>query len=238
MTEPNDLVPLKGIVFDKDGTLFDFNATWGAWAYTMLQQEVPADPDRLSALAETLGFDMQTRRFRPGSIVIAETLDTVAEAMQPYLPDTSHAALVERLIRGAEDVPQVPATRLDLFCDRLKDLGLIIGVATNDGARPAIAHLTRAGIADRFAFIAGYDSGYGAKPGTGQLHGFCEETGLSPDQCAMVGDSLHDLMAGKAAGMRTVGVLTGPAPEAELAPVADIVLPSIAALPDWAVRQL
>jgi phosphoglycolate phosphatase len=54
----------------------------------------------------------------------------------------------------------------------------------------------------------------------------------------MVGDSLHDLHAGRAAGMRTVGVLTGPAPRAELSPEADIVLGSIAELPDWLATQI
>ena len=48
----------------------------------------------------------------------------------------------------------------------------------------------------------------------------------------MVGDSTHDLIAGRAAGMQTVGVLTGMA-EAELAPLADAVLPDIGHLPDW-----
>jgi phosphoglycolate phosphatase len=30
---------IKGIIFDKDGTLFDFNATWGAWTRGMLEAE-------------------------------------------------------------------------------------------------------------------------------------------------------------------------------------------------------
>ena len=62
---------------------------------------------------------------------------------------------------------------------------------------------------------------------------FCEATGLSPDVCVMVGDSTHDLHAGRAAGMSTVAVLTGVAQAAELAPHADVVLPSIADLPRW-----
>jgi phosphoglycolate phosphatase len=49
----------------------------------------------------------------------------------------------------------------------------------------------------------------------------------------MVGDSLHDLVAGRAAGMQTVGVLTGPACRAELAPCADAVLPDIGHLTEW-----
>ena len=49
----------------------------------------------------------------------------------------------------------------------------------------------------------------------------------------MVGDSRHDLIAGKAAGMPVVAVLTGVAEAGELAPVADAVLPDIGHRPDW-----
>jgi phosphoglycolate phosphatase len=49
----------------------------------------------------------------------------------------------------------------------------------------------------------------------------------------MVGDSTHDLDAGRAAGMATVGVLTGLAGAADLAPHADAILPDIGALPGW-----
>jgi phosphoglycolate phosphatase len=49
----------------------------------------------------------------------------------------------------------------------------------------------------------------------------------------MVGDSTHDLRAGRAAGMRTIGVLTGLATAQELSPLATAVLPDIGHLPNW-----
>jgi phosphoglycolate phosphatase len=49
----------------------------------------------------------------------------------------------------------------------------------------------------------------------------------------MVGDSLHDLHAARAAGMVGVGVLSGPARAEVLAPVADVVLDDIAAIAGW-----
>ncbi|WP_342662245.1 HAD-IA family hydrolase [Rubellimicrobium thermophilum] len=86
---------------------------------------------------------------------------------------------------------------------------------------------------DLFGFVAGYDSGWGGKPGPGQLLAFAESAGLDPADCAMVGDSLHDLAAARAAGMRGIGVLTGVAGRETLAPAAEVVLESIATLPDW-----
>ena len=81
-------------------------------------------------------------------------------------------------------------------------------------------------------FVAGSDTGYGSKPAPEPLLAFAEKTDLKADEIAMVGDSLHDLQAANAAGMIRVAVLTGMATEKQLKNFADIVLPSIADLPD------
>ena len=53
----------------------------------------------------------------------------------------------------------------------------------------------------------------------------------------MVGDSRHDLEAGRAAGMRTIAVLTGVAKRGDLAGHADVVLDDIGAIPAWLDAQ-
>lgn len=228
---------IKGIIFDKDGTLFDFNATWGAWTQQMIRTESGGDVARTGALADLLGYDLGRGVFYPDSIVIAETVEVVADAMLTLLKGESKAQLVKRMRSAAKQVPQVQAAPLATLLARLKDMGLVIGVATNDSEDPARAHLAKAQVLDLFDFVAGYDSGFGGKPAAGQLLGFCAATGLAPAACIMVGDSTHDLHAGIAAGMRTVGVLTGPALASDLHPLADVVLTSIADLPDWVAAQ-
>ncbi len=229
MTSP----PLAGVIFDKDGTLFDFNATWGAWTRAVLEREAGGDPARLVPLADALGYDLATNLFRPDSLVIASTVQDVAAAVLPHVEETSADAVIARFNAAAMDAPQIEAAPLISFVNRLTQAGLKIGVATNDAEAPARAHLREAGIEGAFDFIAGFDSGYGGKPAPGQLFGFCDAMRLTPAQCVMVGDSTHDLHAGRAAGMRTVAVLTGVADHAALAPHADVVLPSIAELPAW-----
>ena len=228
---------IRGIIFDKDGTLFDFNATWGAWARGMLLAETAGDPDLFDELAEALGYDTAQNRFAPGSVVIASTVGEVADTIQGVIPGLDRQDLLSRMNSAAAGVAQVEAVPLQPYFAGLRQLGLTLGIATNDAEAPARAHLERAGVAAHFAFIAGYDSGYGGKPAPGQLAGFCDQTGLPPEVCLMVGDSTHDLHAGRAAGMRTIGVLTGPAPWRELAPLADAVLPDIGHLPDWLARE-
>lgn len=237
MHDQKDDGVIKGIIFDKDGTLFDFNATWGTWARGMLEAETGGDPGLFATLADALGYDIGANRFQPGSIVIAATVGEVADAILQVMPDQDRSALLTRMNATAAEVEQVEAVPLIPYFTDLRAMGLSLGIATNDAEAPALRHLVRAGVVDLFDFIAGYDSGHGAKPAPGQLYAYCKKTGLEPAQCVMVGDSTHDLDAGRAAGMRTIGVLTGPARQAELAPFADVVLPTIAAIPDWLISQ-
>ena len=223
---------IKGVLFDKDGTLFDFNATWGAWAAVSLRRQAGGDESVFAALCEVLGFDATAQVFRPDSLVIASTLGDVVDAILTVIPG-NRDTLMEELKGEVGSVPQVAPVPLKPLLSDLAGMGLKLGVATNDAEAPARANLAQVGVEEMFDFIAGYDSGFGGKPETGQMEAFCAATRLEPRDCVMVGDSLHDLHSGRAAGMHTVGVLTGPAPRAELEPFADVVLQNIGELPDW-----
>lgn len=225
--------PIRGLVFDKDGTLFDFNATWAGWCDRFVHDLAAGDPGRADALAAALGFDLVRRRFTKTSPMVAGTMEVIVAAVRRIRPDLGEAALRRHILTSTAAAPQVAAAPLGPLFDRLRAAGLTLGVATNDSELPARAHLERAGVLDRFAFVAGYDSGHGAKPGPGMLLAFCAATGIPEEYCVMIGDSRHDLASGRAAGMRTVAVLTGLATADDLAPHADVVLPDIAALPTW-----
>ncbi len=231
-----DAESLGAILFDKDGTLFDFRATWEAWAASVLLRLCGQDPARAAAAGEYIGFDMGVRRFHSDSIVIAGTAQQVAETLAPHVPDLGAAQVLEMLNDEAIKARQVPAVPLAPLLDLLRDRGLKLGVATNDAEMPARAHLGAAGVIDRFDFVIGFDSGYGQKPDAGPLLAFADAVEVAPERVAMIGDSRHDLIAGRSAGMRTVGVLTGIAGRAELAPLADVVLPDIGHIPGWLDR--
>lgn len=64
------------------------------------------------------------------------------------------------------------------------------------------------------------------------LLAFARHCNLTPAQVLMVGDSRHDLIAGRAAGMATLAVLTGVAGAADLADLADAVRPDIGHIPE------
>ena len=224
---------VAGVLFDKDGTLFDFRATWEAWAQSFLIRLGQGDRARAAALGRVIGFDFESPGFAPDSIVIAGTPGEIVATLLPHLPGQDPAGLLAMLNEEAALAPQAEAVPLRPFLAGLRADGLRLGVATNDAEAPARAHLDGAGITGLFDFIAGFDSGHGAKPGPGQMLAFAKACGLNPEAVVMVGDSTHDLHAGRAAGMRCAAVLTGLAPRAVLAPLADVVLPDISALPEW-----
>lgn len=223
---------IRGLIFDKDGTLFDFRRSWGLWADRVLAEITP-DADLRGRLAVAIGYDPLRQDFHPSSPVIAGTAPEIAEVLLPHLPGHAPDALVARMNAVAATAQMVPAVALRPLFESLRARGLFIGLATNDTERPARAHLAAHDLTDLFDFVAGYDSGHGAKPAPGQLLAFCRQTGLDPAQVAMVGDSRHDLEAGRAAGMQRVAVLTGIAGAADLAPHADVVLADIGGLPAW-----
>ncbi|OIP85671.1 MAG: phosphatase [Rhodobacterales bacterium CG2_30_65_12] len=222
----------EGILFDKDGTLFDFNATWVAWVEALIARWAGADAGLARALAGAVGFDLAAHAFEPDSVVIAGTPAEVACAIAPVLGGAPEA-LIDRLNSDSAAAPMAEAVPLAPLLNGLRGQGLKLGLATNDGEAPARAHLAAVGVIGLFDFIAGFDSGHGAKPGPGMCLGFAAAAGLAPARVVMVGDSPHDLAAGRAAGMQTVAVLTGLAGAEVLAPLADAVLPDIGHLPRW-----
>ena len=220
---------IRAVLFDKDGTLFDFRQSWGGWTKSMLDRLAPVTT---GPLAQALGFDPQAVDFAPESVVIASTMAEIAEVIAAHvtLSREDILALMEEVGKAA---PMVPAVDLPQVLGDLRARGLRLGLATNDTEAPARAHLSGAGVLGLFDFVAGCDSGHGGKPAPGQLLAFAEAMGLPPAQIAMVGDSLHDLEAARRAGMVGVGVLTGPALRETLALHAEVVLPTIAGLAPW-----
>lgn len=224
---------IRGLLFDKDGTLFDFQATWGGWAADFVLDLAEGDIVRAEDLAGRLRLDRAARRFEPDSIVIAGTAYDAVNALLPGVPHLGYHRLLERMVEDSKTLEPVQAAPLRPLMERFRAAGIAIGVATNDAESAARAQLAGIGTLEVFDFVVGADSGHGAKPDPGQCLAFCETTGLAPHEVAMIGDSTHDLFAGAAAGMVPVVVLTGPAGHDELASHAAAVLPDIGHLPVW-----
>lgn len=225
---------IKAILFDKDGTLLDFSATFAPATTKVLQALSQGDKDQMARMARAVDFSIEDESIKPGSVLIAGTPFDIAVALLPDGPEREQEKLGERLDGLYVEHTQftlAPMPKLKITLDLLIERGFVLGVATNDSEEGARLHLDRLIITDRFESIVGYDSGHGAKPDPGMVQAFAKHCGLQPNEIAMVGDSAHDCLAGSRAGSLSIGVLSGGASTEELAPYAHHILDSIADLP-------
>lgn len=228
---------VAAVLFDKDGTLMDFQSSWGPWAGRLIKRVCGADEALAEAVAQAFAFDRVAERFAPDSEVIAGTPDEVVTLLQPHFPAVDAAEISGWLEPVPEEFIPVPVTGLVVACETLIAQGRQLAVVTNDFEAAGALHLEQMGLSALFGTAVGFDSGFGEKPAPGPCLGAADRLGVAPEACVMVGDSRHDLEAGQRAGMRTVAVLTGVAESEELAPHATVVLDSVADLPAWLASQ-
>ncbi|MGR3503320.1 HAD family hydrolase [Pseudaestuariivita sp.] len=221
---------LGGLIFDKDGTLLDLQGTWGGFAADLVAS-LAENAAEAEALSRVWQLDLAARRFEDTSPAIAGTNRELAELASAVVPRLDPDALERRIAEEGAEAQVVPLMPLVPLFDALGGAGLRLGVMTNDAEVSARAHLTALGVLDHLDVVIGSDSGHGGKPDSGPVLAAASRLNVSPARCAMVGDSVHDLEAGRAAGTRTIAVLTGTAPAEVLAPWADVVLGSVAELP-------
>ncbi|MGA2042348.1 MAG: HAD family hydrolase [Roseiarcus sp.] len=224
---------IAAVLFDKDGTLIDFDGTWGPAFLATIRALARGEDALVRAQAEALHFSLEDQRFRPTSPIIAGSSAHYGRLWGEAIGRTDYAALRQEIdsLCAIESLKTLaPIGRPLEALAALSAQGLRLGVATNDSEASARRHVEALGLL-QIEFIAGYDSGHGGKPEPGMVLAFARHLGVAPGAVAMVGDSVHDLHAARAAGALAVAVLTGPAVREELAPHADHVVADIGALP-------
>ncbi len=231
------MTAIRGLLFDKDGTLIDFYQTWGVAFRTVTKRIAdlagePALADRLLIIG---GYDPATGLMAPDSPLACGTNDEIA-ALWAQDPSAARIPDLREQMLAAFDSfagSPVPVTDLPALFTRLRARGFRLGVATNDHTVPTRTTLRELAIDHLMDFVAGADAGFGGKPGPGMIIGFCLATGLEPKEIAMIGDSVADIATARAAeaGL-AVGVLTGVTPRVLLQDMADHVIDSIANLED------
>lgn len=222
---------IRGILFDKDGTLIDYDATWAPINRRAADLAADGDRDLAGRLLVLGGADPVTGRAASDGILAAGSAADIARlwsrAGSRWAEDRLTEAL-DRLFCEVGIAGAVPVADLGALFARLSALGLKLGIASSDSEAAVRGLAGRFGLDPYLAFIAGYDSGHGPKPEPGMIRAFCAATGLPPSAVAMVGDSRHDMAMGRAAGAGLcIGVMTGAGSRAVLADHADLCLDSI-----------
>lgn len=221
---------IKGILFDKDGTLLDYHLSWCPLNQRAALDAARGDQALADRILAATGYDARTGKVVSGSLLAAGTTHEIAsgfiDAGSTYDLAELTIAIDEVFRSGVASV--VPVTDLAVFFRRLKSRHLQIGIASSDSEIAIRMTAERFGFAGDVDFIAGWDSGYGTKPASGMLDAFAARSRLDARQIAVIGDNLHDMEMATAggAGMR-IGVLTGTSSRDELQSACDICLESI-----------
>jgi phosphoglycolate phosphatase len=228
---------MRGLLFDKDGTLLDFQLSWSR-AYNELCLDLcGGDSEAASAMLSAAGMELVTGHCRSGSVLAAGNTIDIAAFWYPTLSGARLQAMVERIDRAFYENGLRYSVLLPGVAETLETLagaGLAMGVATSDSTAATRAALAAVGIARFLPHVFGYDSVARPKPAPDIVHGFCAAIGAEPREVAVIGDNPHDLRMARSAGAgAALGVLSGNSGMDDLAPLADAVLGSIRDLPAW-----
>lgn len=232
-----DLSAVRGILFDKDGTLVEMDPMWlPAWENAAHQVATRVGQPLLAdAMLRKIGYHRATGMFDPQATLLTGTVLDIIDAWGTVLADKAPGDLepvIMTVFADASTRDPVPVTDVKALLGTLRRRGYILGAATNDSTRKMQRMVDHLGLAGDLAFHCGADAGHGGKPGPGMALAFCRETGVPCESVLVVGDSIVDALMTRAAGLgAAVGVRTGGSLTREEEQFFDFVIDSIEDLP-------
>lgn len=185
------------VVFDLDGTLIDSAPDLTvAVANTLAEYDLsPASQDKVRGWVGNGSYKLVERALADAGAQDVDTDDAHSAFIKHYaaLP-CEHTAVYDGVTECLED---------------LKSHGYDLMLVTNKPVAFLPPILSKLGLADFFSLTLGGDSLAQKKPDPAPLLYAARQGDVAPGACLMVGDSRHDVQAGKAAGFRTVAVTYG-----------------------------
>lgn len=193
---------LTTVLFDLDGTLIDsIDLILSSYRHTLETHRGHVPPDEV--WLEGLGTPLweQFRRFTDDRNEIEAMVATYR---------------AHNLRHHDEMVREYPGVRDAV--ERLRARGFRLGIVTSKLRDGAVRGLRCCGYDDVFDVLVCADDVNRTKPHPEPVDKACTALGAQPEATVFIGDSPHDLVAGRAAGVATGAVLWGPFARTELAP--------------------
>lgn len=196
------LTGYKNILLDLDGTITDPSegiTRCYAYALEKMGEPVPSDPALLKFIGPPL-------RLGFAQVIADPTAERVEEAVRLYRERFTEEGIMEvKLTPGVAEAMRVM---------RSKEKRLFVVTSKTQSFAERTLHY--------FELMQYLDGVYGSTP-TGELDdkkdilALClTQEKLDPKECIMIGDRLHDVVAARAHGIRTIGVRCGFAQPGEL----------------------
>lgn len=182
------------VLFDLDGTLIDsieLILNSARHAFQDREGHVPSDAEWLTGVGIPLAtmFERYARD--------AADVDALIAKYREY-----QFAHHDRLVRAYDAVVET--------VDFIRAAGHPVAIVTSKTTTLARRGLDYVGLGPHFDVIIGCDSCDRHKPDPTPVRVALERLGYAPDEAVFVGDSVHDMHAGNAAGVTTIAALWGP----------------------------
>ncbi len=194
-------VPVKAVLFDLDGTLLDTKAIYYDIIHRVLEKlDLPLVRKEVLVEAAAEGEFNWDVVLPPG---LKDRKEEVLRKARAMIEEISPPLFRERttLIAGADESLKA-----------LHGAGSRIGGVTSSRTRHLEAKMhafEKSGVDVLFDAMITADDVQMKKPAPEPLYACARRLGVAPGECVYVGDMRVDIKAGKSAGMKTVGVLTG-----------------------------
>ncbi len=238
---------IQMIIFDKDGTLMDFDAFWGTvsrHAVTDMLTELHLSADLLEPLLASIGYKNGITDVQ--GVLCWGTYRLMGEAMHDALTAAGIDCDREEVVRLTYDTYHKHADKGEIrpACEKLGDVlkALIrqdrtLAVVTTDGPVITRQCLEALDIGPLFSAVCTADGVLPPKPDPYCIDAICEQFRLTKDEIVMVGDTLTDVKFARNGGIRVIGVAKTEEGRAFLAEQADVAVPDVshvaAVLADW-----
>jgi phosphoglycolate phosphatase len=228
----------QAIIFDKDGTLIDFDAMWGGWVIYLAEQlHLVSGLNVRGPLCLAMGYDDGNKKVlahgKLAATPMAQLYRLTVEVMQSLGLGKLAA---EQAVEKGWCIPD-PVILAKQFADtrelfgQLHSKGIKIGIATTDDRAPTQAMIEAFDIEEYISTMVCADDGIKAKPAPDMVLTICERMKIDPSRVMVVGDTTADLKMARSAGAgMVVGVLSGVSNARDLAPFADVLIESVAEL--------
>ncbi len=188
------VTPLTTFLYDLDGTLLDsVRLILDSYHHTHRVHALPPRTDRewLAGLGTPLRVQFQ------GSVRPDLSMDQLVETYRDF--NLSNHDTMATAYPGVVDVVR-----------RIHARGIRLGLVTSKNQAGARRGLKLLGIEELFECVIGADDVVKPKPDAEPVLTAMARMGVTAAETIYIGDSVHDMESGRAAGTRIAGVLWGP----------------------------
>lgn len=230
----------QAVIFDKDGTLIDFDFMWGTWTLQLAERlQTVTELDAREALCASYGYDIARKKILLDGKLTCTPMWRLRQMMIEVTQslglsnDQAQCAVTEAWFVPDPVCLAKPFTDVYKLFSNIQRNNIRIAIATTDDRSPTEAMLKAFNVMELVDTMVCADDSIPAKPAPDMVTTICQRLNVDPEKTIVVGDTVADLqMARSANAGYVIGVLSGVGLLDHLTPLADLLMDSVDSLQD------